>query len=67
MHRPPKLVLGGDQDRLVPPSLVDMTAHTYGLSAEFFPDLGHGLMLERDWWRVAGRIAAWLGPTLGRP
>ena len=53
------LVLGAEFDHLIPPSLVEMTARTYSVAAEIFPGLGHGLMLERDWQIVAGRIAAW--------
>jgi len=60
MHRPPMLVLGAEHDHLVPPSQVAMTAATYGERAEILPDLGHGLMLERDWEVVAERIARWL-------
>jgi non-heme chloroperoxidase len=64
MHRPPMLVLGAGQDRLIPPTLVEMKARSYGLPAEIFPDLGHGMMLERDWSIVAQRIAAWLESQL---
>jgi len=65
MHRPPMLVLGAGEDRLIRPTLVNMTAMSYGLPAEIFPGLGHGMMLERDWVAVAGRIAAWLEDNLG--
>jgi pimeloyl-ACP methyl ester carboxylesterase len=67
MHRPPMLVLGARHDKLMPPALVEMTARTYGLPAEIFPDLGHGMMLERDWGEVAERIAVWLEEQLGAP
>ncbi|MEK7737842.1 MAG: alpha/beta fold hydrolase [Pseudomonadota bacterium] len=56
----PMLVLGAEFDHLIPSSLVEMTARTYGVEAEIFPGMGHGLMLERDWQRVAERIHAWL-------
>jgi len=61
MHLPPFLVLGAQHDHLIPSSQVEMTARTYGVEAEIFPDMGHGLMLERDWRKVALRILAWLG------
>lgn len=64
MHRPPMLVLGAGEDRLIPPGLVHMTALSLGLKAEIFPDLGHGMMLERDWIIVARRIATWLEENL---
>jgi len=56
----PLLVLGAELDHLIPASLVTMTAHTYGVEAEIFPAMGHGLMLERDWQSVAERIRNWL-------
>lgn len=67
MHRPPMLVLGAAHDRLIPPSLVEMTARTYGLPAEIFPELGHAMMLEQDWAKVAQRLATWLEDVLGAP
>ncbi|MCX7176428.1 MAG: alpha/beta fold hydrolase [Proteobacteria bacterium] len=57
----PLLVLGAEHDHLIPSSLVEMTARTYGVEAEIFPGMGHGLMLERDWRLAADRIHAWLG------
>ncbi|MFA7280202.1 MAG: alpha/beta fold hydrolase [Sterolibacterium sp.] len=56
----PLLVLGAGLDHLIPASLVGMTASTYGVQAEIFPGMGHGLMLERDWQKVAEHIRAWL-------
>jgi non-heme chloroperoxidase len=61
MNLPPLLVLGGEHDSLIPSSQVEMTARHYGVEAEIFPGMGHGLMLERDWEKVAGRILEWLG------
>ncbi len=56
----PLLVLGAEFDHLIAPTLVEMTARTYGVEAEIFPDMGHGLMLERDWVKAARRIHDWL-------
>ena len=61
MTLPPLLVLGAEHDTLIPASQVEMTARHYGVEAEIFPGMGHGLMLERDWERPAGRILDWLG------
>jgi non-heme chloroperoxidase len=61
MNLPPLLVLGAEHDTLIPSSQVEMTARHYGVEAEIFPGMGHGLMLERDWEKVAGRILGWLG------
>lgn len=60
MHRPPMLILGAEHDALIPPDQVHMTATTYGRQAEIIPGMGHGMMLERDWEKVALRVAAWL-------
>jgi len=60
----PLLVVGAEHDHLIPPALVHMTAERYGVAAEIFPGLGHGLMLERDWRRVAERLAGWLKEEL---
>jgi non-heme chloroperoxidase len=60
MHDVPLLVLGAEHDRLISPAQVEMTASTYGVKAEIFPDLGHGMMLETDWENVARRIEGWL-------
>jgi non-heme chloroperoxidase len=57
----PMLVLGAEHDHLMPASTAEMTARTYDLKAEIFPGMGHGMMLERDWRKVAQRILDWLG------
>lgn len=58
---PPLLILGAEQDRLIPANQAQAAAGFYSTSAEIMPDLGHYMMLERDWRRVADRIIAWLG------
>jgi non-heme chloroperoxidase len=55
------LVLGAEHDHLIPPSMVRMTARRYGVEAEIFPGIGHGMMLERDWRKVAERVLQWIG------
>lgn len=60
MHRPPMLVLGAEHDALIPVSQVELTAQTYGVTAEIFPNFGHGMMLETHWQAPAERIAEWL-------
>jgi non-heme chloroperoxidase len=56
----PLLVLGAEHDHLMLASTAEMTAGAYGVEAEIFPGMGHGLMLERDWRKVAQRILDWL-------
>lgn len=60
MHRPPLLVLGAEHDVLMPAFLVQSTAQTYGVPCKIFRGLGHGVMLEPDWEKVAETIRDWL-------
>ncbi len=53
-------VVGGERDRLIPAALTQMTARSYGVEATIYAGLGHGLMLERDWQRVADDLLAFL-------
>jgi pimeloyl-ACP methyl ester carboxylesterase len=57
---PPMLVLGGERDILVPPSDVEQAARAYGTPAEIFPGMGHVMMLEAEWQKVADRIIEWV-------
>jgi len=54
------LVLGAELDTIMPASLVEMTARSFGVKATLYPGMGHGLMLERDWQKVAQDIIDWL-------
>lgn len=58
-------VIGAEHDLIIPASLVEMTARSYGVDATIHPGMGHGLMLERDWQAVAQDIADWLRQRLG--
>jgi pimeloyl-ACP methyl ester carboxylesterase len=58
---PPMLVLGTEHDMLVPPSEVERAARCYDTEAEIFPGMGHLMMLEADWQKVAERIIGWVG------
>jgi len=60
MHRPPMLVIGAEDDRLVPASQVEQTARTYGTKPIILPATGHGMMLENHWQDSAALIAEWL-------
>jgi len=57
---PPMLVLGAERDMLVPPSQAEQAARHYGTEAEIFPGMGHVMMLEADWQKVADRIIEWM-------
>lgn len=56
----PIKVIGGDEDRLIPPAFIRSAARLLGTRAEMLPGLGHALMLEPGWDTVAERIDGWL-------
>jgi pimeloyl-ACP methyl ester carboxylesterase len=60
----PLLVLGAQNDRAHTADEIRATACAYRTEAEFFPRMGHNMMLEPGWDAVAERIHNWLG-TLG--
>jgi pimeloyl-ACP methyl ester carboxylesterase len=55
------LVLGALDDGAVTEKEVHATARAYRTEAEFFPNMGHNMMLEPGWAAVAERIDDWLG------
>lgn len=57
---PPMLVLGAEHDVLVPQSEVEKAARHYGTEVEIFPAMGHVMMLEAGWQKVADRIIEWI-------
>jgi pimeloyl-ACP methyl ester carboxylesterase len=56
----PLLVLGAQDDGSRTDGEVSATARTYQTDAEFFPNMGHNMMLEPGWQAVAERIDNWL-------
>ncbi|MGO9157609.1 alpha/beta hydrolase [Mycobacterium sp.] len=56
----PLLVLGAENDKAVVKGDVRATARAYRVQAEFFPGMGHNMMLEPGWPDVAERIHCWL-------
>jgi pimeloyl-ACP methyl ester carboxylesterase len=56
----PILVLGAKQDGMRTMAEVSATAQAYRTEAEFFPNMGHNMMLEPGWQLVAERIDSWL-------
>jgi alpha-beta hydrolase superfamily lysophospholipase len=63
VNRVPMLILGAEDDNLVSQRQVRRTAAVYNTQAEFFPDMGHGMILETGWQAVAERIVSWLNST----
>jgi pimeloyl-ACP methyl ester carboxylesterase len=57
----PLLVLGAQNDRAHNAKEIRATARAYRTAAEFFPNMGHNMMLEPGWAAVAERIHNWLG------
>lgn len=57
----PALVLGAGKDAFISESALQQTAGAFGVDYEVFPDMAHGMMLDRDWRQVADRIRDWLG------
>ena len=57
---PPLLVLAAESDILVPTSQAEQLARAYGTEAEIFTGMGHVMMLEVGWQKVADRIIEWL-------
>ena len=55
------LVLGAANDGATSREEVLATARAYRTQAEFFPNMGHNMMLEPRWATVAERIHTWLG------
>jgi len=56
----PLLVLGAECDGSIKPYEVQATATSYRTEGEFFPAMGHDMMLEPGWQAVAERIDGWL-------
>jgi pimeloyl-ACP methyl ester carboxylesterase len=58
--RPPTLVVGSPDDRVVPRSSLDRTAGRYGAAPLLFPGMGHDLMLDANWAEPIDAILDWL-------
>ncbi|MCW9034775.1 MAG: lysophospholipase [Rhodospirillales bacterium] len=56
----PVKVIGAEDDKLVAPIHVYATAAIYGVQAEVFVGMCHGMMLEVEWEKVCQSIQLWL-------
>ena len=64
---PPVCVIGGAEDVFIPEAEVHATARAYHTTATVFPAMGHALMLEPDWRRVANHMLDWVEATVHAP
>ncbi|GLY01810.1 MULTISPECIES: alpha/beta hydrolase [Actinoplanes] len=62
--RPPTLVVGSPDDRVVRRKALDRAAAEYGGAPLLFPGMGHYLMLEDGWTEPIDAILDWLGKQL---
>jgi pimeloyl-ACP methyl ester carboxylesterase len=62
--KPPVLVVGSPDDRVVPRASLDRTAARYGGAPLLFPGMGHDLMLDEGWAEPIGAILDWLEKEL---
>ena len=60
----PVLVLGAERDSIFTAAELRSTARAYRTEAEVFPGMGHDMMLDTDWRKVADRIDAWIRETI---
>jgi len=58
--RPPVLVVGSPDDRVVPRAALDRAAARYGGAPLIFPGMGHDLMLDVGWADPIDAILDWL-------
>jgi pimeloyl-ACP methyl ester carboxylesterase len=56
----PMLVLGAEKDALVSPKKIAKTARVFQADYKIFPNMGHDLMLEKNWQSVADFMIDWL-------
>jgi pimeloyl-ACP methyl ester carboxylesterase len=58
--RVPVLALGGAEDTLFPPAMIQATGAAYGGETFILPNMGHNIMLEPGWMDAADIIIRWL-------
>jgi len=59
-HEVPVLVVGGTDDALFSPAMIESTARIHGVAPVMIPDMAHAMMLEPNWQVAADRIVGWL-------
>ncbi|WP_087018026.1 alpha/beta hydrolase [Thaumasiovibrio subtropicus] len=56
----PVLVIGAQNDKIVPVKIVNDTANAYGVKAEIIPLCGHAIPLENQWPNAMERLITWV-------
>ena len=56
----PMLVTGATEDAIFTPAMVAATAAAWGVTPLMFDEIGHDLMLDLGWERVADQLADWV-------
>lgn len=56
----PMLVMGAAEDTIMSQKDVEATARAYGTEPVIFPGMGHNMMMEPGWEKVADTILEWL-------
>jgi pimeloyl-ACP methyl ester carboxylesterase len=56
----PAMVVGGREDRIVAPAIVDWTAAKLGVTSTILEGHAHWLLEEAGWQKIAGQVAAFL-------
>ena len=56
----PVLVLGATEDAIFTPAMVAATAAAWGATPVMFDDIGHDVMLDVGWERIADELAHWV-------
>lgn len=54
------LVIGGENDEVYTPDLVEKTGKAYGCMPVILPNTGHMMMLEPGWGNVADKLLQWM-------
>ena len=56
----PMLVVGAENDAILPVSVIEKSARVLNADCRIFPNMAHDMMLEKGWQDVAAHIADWL-------
>ena len=58
--------MGATEDAMFTPAMVAATAKAWGATPVMVDDIGHDVMLDVGWERVADKLADWVLESTGR-